>query len=150
MFHRVPFIALAALLAVASPALAGGGPGGWATQSDEALAAMAERHVGDIFEKLHLTPDQKARMQEIRKRHLEATAEPRKRLMEKRRALWVLVRGVDAKKEQALALQHEINVLQGQLSEARLAAWFEGRSVLTREQLQALAKLPGGHPRPHK
>jgi Spy/CpxP family protein refolding chaperone len=113
------------------------------------MAEEAERHMDHLFDRLHLSPDQRAKMQEIRRRHMEATAEARKRLMEKRRALFALVRGVEAKKEQALALQREIDALQAQLAEARLAAWFEGRSVLTHEQLQTLAKLPGGHPRPY-
>ncbi|MDB5098980.1 MAG: Heavy-metal resistance [Cyanobacteria bacterium RYN_339] len=146
MLHRPLTVALAALLAFASPAVAGERNPSWAGASDEALAAMAERHMDRLFERLHLSADQRAKMQVIRKRHQDATAEPRKRLMEKRKALFALVRGADATKDQAVALQREINSLQGQLSEARLAAWFEGRAVLTREQLKALAALPGGRP----
>lgn len=143
MFHRSLALGLAALLATSVPAYAG--QAAWSGRGEEAQA-----HMDRLMARLHLNADQKARMQEIRKRHMNATAEPRKRLLEKRKALFQLVRGVDAKKEQALALQREIDALQSQLGEDRLAAWFECRSVLTREQLQTLVSLkPEGRPRPH-
>jgi Spy/CpxP family protein refolding chaperone len=143
MFHRSLALGLVALLATATPALAG--PAGWAGRGED-----AESHMDRLMERLHLNADQRIKIKEIRRKHMDATAEPRKRYMEKRKALFQLVRGVEAKKDQALALQREIDALQAQLAEDRLAAWFECRSVLTHEQLQTLSSLkPEGRPRPH-
>lgn len=110
----------------------------------------AERMMGRLFDRLHLSAEQRTRMQEIRKRNMEATRDMRNRLMERRHDLMLLVRKADATREQAFALQSEIDGLQSKLARARIAAWFEARAVLTPEQLAKLATVPLWGNRPHR
>lgn len=138
-------LSIALVLALAPLAEARFDPG---PVNEEVLAGMAERHMGKLFDRLHLTPEQRTKLEAIRKKHANSTRDARKKLFEKRRALFGIVRKVDATREQAIALQREVDALQGQLAEARMAAWFEGRALLTHEQLETLAALPAGRPFP--
>jgi Spy/CpxP family protein refolding chaperone len=109
--------------------------------SDE---AHADRQMRLLFGHLHLSGEQKAKVEEIRKRHQSASGETRRKLGEKRRALFAFIRRADATKEQAIALQREISALQAELADSRLVAWFEARGVLTLEQRTRLATAQGG------
>jgi Spy/CpxP family protein refolding chaperone len=102
----------------------------------------AEQQMGMLFAHLHLSPEQKSKVNEIRKRSKDASGETRRKLREKRRALFVLIQRADATKEQASALQRDINTLQAQLADARIAAWFEARAVLTPDQRTRLSGSP--------
>jgi Spy/CpxP family protein refolding chaperone len=140
-------LAVAMVLALTPVAEARFDPG---TVNEEVLAAMADRHMGKLFDRLHLTPEQRSKLEAIRKKYGESTREAHKKLFDKRRALYGVVRRVDATREQAIALQREVDALQGQLAEARLTAWFEGRALLTHDQLEMLEQLPPGKPFPRR
>lgn len=147
---RMAALALAALLAaVPAPALADPGPGrpgmpGVAAEGVEGWSMMADRHMQRLMETLKLTPEQRGKIETIRARHMEQTKAAREELHRKRRELFELVRSAKATREQAVAKQREVDGLQARLAEARLGAWFEGRAVLTAEQLAQLEKLPMG------
>ena len=141
---------LVALAAAPAPALADpggrggrGGPG-MGAEGVDAWAGMADRHMGRIMDQLKLTPEQRGKVETIRARHMEQSKGVREELRKKRLELFTLIRGAKTTREQAIARQREVDALHAKLSEARLAAWFEARSVLTPEQLALLEKLPAG------
>lgn len=94
-----------------------------------------------MFERLNLTPEQHEKIKAIRTQGQERTKGPREQLIAKRTELYQLVRSATSTKDQALAKQREVNTLQNQLAEARLASWFEMRAVLTPEQLKQFEEL---------
>ena len=114
----------------------------WAQAHMHSDEQHAEQHMGQLFGHLHLSPEQKSKVNDIRKRSKDASSETRRKLREKRRALFVLIQRADATKDQAIALQRDINALQAQLADARIAAWFEARAVLTPDQRTRLANSP--------
>lgn len=132
-----PVLALALLAAPAAlPAMAdpeGGdrGPG------------RAEHHMNRLFDRLHLTAEQKQKLQAIRTRERENKRAQHQALGKKWQELSALMRSASSTREQALAKQREINQLQAQLAESRVSTWFEMRAVLTPEQLKELATIKG-------
>lgn len=135
-----PVLALALFAApVALPVMAapGGGehaPGG---------PGMAEHHMNRMFDKLNLTADQKTKLQAIRTKSRDANKAQHEAMGKKWQELSQLMRSATATREQALAKQREINALQAQLAESRVATWFEMRAVLTADQLKQLETMKG-------
>lgn len=139
-------LALAAALALApAPALADpGGQGRGGGMGGDGWAMMADRHMDRLMDQLKLTPEQRGKIETIRARHKEQARPVHQELRKKREELSALVRGAKATRDQAIAKQREVDALHAKLSEARLAAWFEARAVLTPQQLAELEKLPAG------
>ena len=134
--------ALTALLIASAPALAAAPQGPWgADRGPDHSAAMADRHMGQIMDALKLTADQRSKVATIRARHREQTRAQRQEVGAKRMELFKLVRAAKTSREQAIAKQREIDGLQAKLAEARLAAWFDARAVLTPDQLTQLEQL---------
>lgn len=101
-------------------------------------------HADKMFDGLNLTAEQKSQIKAIRERQREAAKADRKALMEKRKALAELMRSPNANQAQAMALHREIQTIQNRRAEARMAAWFEVRKILTPAQLQKLSEKKQG------
>jgi Spy/CpxP family protein refolding chaperone len=140
---RIAALALVVLLAApltAQPALAEpGGPPRMQGQEGGGWDPMAR-----LMEQLKLSPEQRGRLESIRARQKAQTRAQREELMRKRTDLFELIRSAKSTREQAVAKQREVDALQTRLAEARLTAWYEGRAVLTAEQLAQLERLPMG------
>lgn len=124
----------------ATPALAQpDGPRGHATH------AKAGKHgphaMEKMFERLNLTAEQRDKIKTLRKQGHEKMKAQREQLSTKRKELHQLVRSSSSTREQTIAKQREVNVLQDQLAEARLNTWFDMRAVLTPEQLKQFDEL---------
>ena len=140
---RMAALALAALLVVpmtaqlalaepeGSPRMHGQEGGGW-----DPMARLMEH--------LKLSAEQRSKLESIRARQKEQTRTTREELMRKRHELFELIRSVKSTRDQAVAKQREVDALQSRLAEARLSAWYEGRAVLTSEQLAQLERMPMG------
>lgn len=112
------------------------------------MPAGGHGSVDKMFQRLNLTDEQREAIKTLRKESQARTKAQREQLMTKRRELHQMVRSSSATKEQAIAKQREVNVLQNQLAEARMAAWFDMRAVLTPEQLKQFEQLkPKGRKR---
>lgn len=112
------------------------------------MGHAAKMHDGDrgpmmesMFEKLNLTTEQREKIKTIRQQGQDKTKAQREQLQAKRTELYQLVRSANSTKDQALAKQREVNALQNQLAEARIASWFEMRAVLTPEQLKQFEEM---------
>lgn len=133
----IPVVALMVVAApAAAPAFADPGPGGEGMHQ-----AHADRHMNRMFDRLNLTADQKSRLQAAKTRQRDAHKAQREALGKKWQELSALMRSASATKDQAIAKQREINQIHAQLAEARVAAWFEMRAILTPEQLKQLETL---------
>lgn len=111
-------------------------------------AHAAKMHDGErgpmmdkMFDKLNLTAEQREKIKTIRQQGQERTKAQREQLQVKRTELHQLVRSASSTKDQALAKQREVNALQNQLAEARIASWFDMRAVLTPEQLKQFEEM---------
>ncbi len=94
-----------------------------------------------MFDRLNLSAEQREKIKTLRQQRHEQTKTQREQLMTKRKELHQLVRSASATREQAIAKQREVNVLQNQLSEARMGTWFDMRAVLTPEQREQFEQL---------
>lgn len=132
---RMAALALAALLAVAPPALA---------DPPEPREKLHDGPMMHLFGQLKLSAEQRTKIEAIRERSKDQTKGQREELMRKRKELFELIRSAKSTREQAVAKQREVDALQTRLAEGRLAAWYESRAVLTPDQLAQLEKLPMG------
>jgi Spy/CpxP family protein refolding chaperone len=132
-------LTLVALLAAPVAAAPHKGPGG--PHRPDGMAEM--------FQTLGLSADQKAKVQAIRQRHLEAVKADVTALKARQQELAALLRAADATVEQSVAKQHEISAIKSRLSEGRVRAWFETRALLTPAQLKRLPAWKAEH-RPHR
>jgi Spy/CpxP family protein refolding chaperone len=125
----------------AAPALAQ--PDGHRSHVAHAKAEKKGSHgaMDKMFDRLNLTPEQREKIKSLRQQSQERTKTQRQQLMTKRKELHQLVRSSSSTREQAIAKQRELNVLQDQLAEARLNTWFDMRAVLTPEQLKQFDEL---------
>lgn len=137
---------IAASMTIAAPALADpGGHGG----RHHGKADGANGPVMKMFDRLNLTADQKTRLKAIKDRYATATKAQHQSLKTKWKELSTLMKSAGANRDAALAKQREINVIQAQLAESRVNAWFEARAVLTPEQLKQLEAMKPGEGKRH-
>lgn len=133
----------------ATPAIAAPQGGGWGGGGGRGMHAGAQHDVMPerFMKQLNLTPEQRGKIETIRAKAQEQHRAQREQLMTRRQELHQLVRSASATRDQALAKQREVNALQNQLAEARIATWFEMRGVLTPEQLKQLESMKTQKPR---
>ena len=93
---------------------------------------------------LNLTPDQSARLQELRESYLRDTLPWRNELIVKRFDLRDLLRNPQADPQVILSKQREISDLEAKIQERGLLLHIEMRKVLTPEQIKLLPPHWGG------
>jgi len=130
---------IAVMLGFSSAAFAGEGSA--RKHEKGAKHEMAEMFMNHLFKKLNLTTEQKAKVEEIRKRHQEMAKTQHASLKSKREELMKLLKSSTATRDQALAKQREIDAITHTLSEGRINSWFESRAHLTPDQLKQLSEL---------
>lgn len=104
----------------------------------------ADQHA-QFIQQLNLSPEQAKRMQALRTGGHEQNQALHQQVRAKRQALMEYLQSPDATEGQALQMQSDINVLQGQLGAQRIRTWFQMREILTPEQLQKLKTLKKPH-----
>jgi Spy/CpxP family protein refolding chaperone len=102
----------------------------------------------DWASQLNLTPDQCARIQELRESYLRDTLPWRNELIVKRFDLRDLLRNPQADPKVILDKQREISDLEAKIQERGLLLHLEMRKVLTPEQIKVLPPHWGGMPGP--
>jgi Spy/CpxP family protein refolding chaperone len=97
----------------------------------------------DWVRELNLTPEQTARLQEVRESYLRDTLVWRNELLIKRFDLGDLWRNPQVDPDQVLAKQREISELESKIQERAVLYQFGIRKVLTPDQIQLLAPIFG-------
>jgi Spy/CpxP family protein refolding chaperone len=146
------FFLLFLLLAVVPPdAPAQGPPGkrGWDDRGGRGMR-MGPMHspMMDWASQLNLTPDQCAKLQELRESYLRDTLPWRNELIVKRFELRDQLRNPQADPQLILDKQREISDLEAKIQERGLLLHLEMRKILTPEQIRLLPPHWGGMPGP--
>jgi Spy/CpxP family protein refolding chaperone len=97
----------------------------------------------DWIRELNLSPEQTARLREVRQSYLRDTLAWRDELLIKRFDLGDLWERPQVDPDQILAKQREISELESKIQERVVLYQFEMRRVLTPDQLKLLAPVPG-------
>lgn len=105
-------------------------------------------HGHHLFNQLNLTPEQTARLQELRESYLRDTLVWRNELIVKRLDLRDLLRNPQAEPSQILSKQKEISQLEAKIQERTILYQLEIRKVLTPEQQKLLPPEFFLHPFP--
>lgn len=104
-----------------------------------------------FFKKLNLNDDQLEKMVDLKTKYMSENVSSKGKLKVKKRELFNLMTKPGTTKDQALALQKEINELRAQLSNARVSFMLDASDLLTDEQRKELRhkmlvrQLAGGH-----
>lgn len=112
----------------------GGGPG-----LEMSRGGGPGYHHNGIWEKLNLSRNQKAKMEELRIAHRKEIRPIREKMFDKSvelRRMWLQV---DPNKDKIMALQKEVRELRDQLEDKDIAYNLEIRKVLTPQQREKLA-----------
>ena len=146
------FLLFLILLAIVPPdALAQGPPEkrGWDDRGGRGMM-MGPMHspMMDWASQLNLTPDQSAKLQELRESYLRDTLPWRNELIVKRFDLRDLLRNPQADPQVILGKQREISDLEAKIQERGLLMHIEMRKVLTPEQIKLLPLHWGWMPGP--
>lgn len=96
---------------------------------------------GGLLQSLDLSAAQQQRIQAIRQQTRAQGQILRRQIREKQHGLMTYVKSADSKEAQAQRMFNEVNVLQRQLGELRMKAWFQIRETLTPVQIQKLEQL---------
>jgi Spy/CpxP family protein refolding chaperone len=93
--------------------------------------------------RLNLTPEQKARFKELRRKFIEQTAQLRGGLLTKRLELQSLWTDPKADSKTILAKERELRDLQNQMRDKIVQYRLEARNSLTPEQIEKLGLMGG-------
>lgn len=132
-------------------ALAQGSPWrkGWGDRGERGMMGSMHGPMMDWASRLNLTPDQSAKLQELRENYLRDTLVWRNELVIKRFDMRDLLRNPQSDPNAILAKQKEISGLEAKIQERGLLLYIEMRKVLTPEQVKLLPPhwegMPG-HP----
>lgn len=97
-------------------------------------------------ERLDLSDEQAEKIEELRDDHFDKQDELRDDLFDKREELRDMYFDSEAKQDELLSLQEEVNQLQAKLADTRMEHRLEMRSILSDEQLEECADLANfGH-----
>jgi Spy/CpxP family protein refolding chaperone len=111
-------------------------------------AASAIDPEARLAQNLDLTPKQARELKEIRQRARQDAQALHTQIRAKHQALATYLTSPNATERGALALQKEINELQGRMGEIRIRTWFDMREKMTPEQIQKFAELRGQRAKP--
>lgn len=146
---KIFFLLLLLLAFVPPDAPAQGPPGkrGWDDRGGRGMR-MGPMHgpMMDWASQLNLTPDQCAKLQELRESYLRDTLHWRNELIVKRFDLRDLLQNPQAEPQLILGKQREISDLEAKIQERGLLLHLEMRKVLTPEQTKLLPPHWGGIP----
>ena len=98
----------------------------------------------DWASQLNLSPEQAARLQELREAYLRDTLTWRNELLVKRFDLRDLLRNPQSDSQAILDKQREISALESKIQERAIRLQIELRKVLTPEQIKLLPPHAGG------
>jgi len=105
---------------------------------------------GEDWKGLSLTPEQKAKFQELRRRFNEETAQLRGALVTKRVELQSLWTNPNADPKAIMDKEKELRDLQNQMKDRMIQSKLEARKFLTPEQIAEFGQHRGmGHGRDH-
>lgn len=132
-----------------APAQGPPGKRGWDDQGGRGMM-MGPQHspMMDWASQLNLTPDQSAKIRELREAYLRDTLPRRNELIVKRFDLRDLLRNPQSDPQVILDKQKEISDLEAKIQERGLIMQIEMRKVLTPEQIKLLPPHWGGMPGP--
>ena len=134
---RISSMVAAVLIATASAALAG--PGGWGGGGGMGRGpGMGPGYGGPYSQIPDLTPEQKQKMEELRKKHWAEMAPLQNERLAKRSELRALWADPNPDQEKILAKQRELAELDLRLREKTTRHRFEVHSLLTPEQRERL------------
>jgi Spy/CpxP family protein refolding chaperone len=135
------------LLAMAPPGASAQGPPwrkGWEDRGGRGMMGPMHGPMMDWANQLNLTPDQSAKLQELREAYLRDTLVWRNELIVKRFDLRDLLRNPQSDPQLILGKQREISDLEAKIQERGLLLYIEMRKVLTPEQIKLLPPHWGG------
>ena len=143
------FLILLAFVPPDAPAQGPPGKRGWDDRGGRGMR-MGPMHspMMDWARQLNLTPDQCARLQDLRESYLRDTLPWRNELIVKRFDLRDLLRNPQADPQVILDKQREISNLEAKIQERGLLLHLEMCKVLTPEQIKVLPPHWGGMPGP--
>jgi len=95
---------------------------------------------------LNLTPDQKAKFQEMRQKFNDETAQLRETLLAKRLELQSLWSNPNADSKTIMEKEREMRDPQGQMTDKAVQMRLEGRNILTPDQLAQIGQGRGMGP----
>jgi Spy/CpxP family protein refolding chaperone len=104
---------------------------------------MHDREHRDQWKKLNLTPEQKAKFQELRRKFIEENAQLIGGLMAKRLELRSLWTDPKADSQAILAKEKELRDLQNRMKDKIIQYRLEARNSLTPEQIEKLGLMGG-------
>ncbi len=145
--HKVIFFLF--LLAIIPQVASAQGPPwrkGWEDRGDRGMMGPMQTPMMDWASQLNLTPDQSAKLQELRETYLRDTLPWRNELIVKRFDLRDLLRNPQSDPQVILGKQREISDLEAKIEERQLLLHLEMRKVLTPDQLKLLPPHWGGMP----
>ncbi len=117
---------------------------GWEDRGDRGMMGPMQGPMMDWASQLNLTPDQSAKIQELREAYLRDTLPWRNELIVKRFDLRDLLRNPQSDPQAILGKQREISDLEAKIQERGLLLHIEMRKVLTPEQIKLLPLHWGG------
>jgi len=103
-----------------------------------------QEHPGQ-WNKLSLTPEQKAKFQELRRKFIKETAQLRGELVTKRLELKLLWTDPKANSQAILAKERELRDLQNRMRDKIIQHKLEFRNSLTPEQIEKLGMMGRRH-----
>jgi len=119
---------------------------GWEDRGDRGMMGPMHAPMMDWASRLNLTPDQSAKLQELRETYLRDTLVWRNELVIKRFDMRDLLRNPQSDPNAILAQQKEISDLEAKIQERGLLLHLEMRKVLTPDQIKLLPPHWGGTP----
>ncbi len=147
--HKVIFFLF--LLAIIPQVASAQGPPwrkGWEDRGDRGMMGPMHNPMMDWASQLNLTPDQTAKLQELRETYLRDTLVWRNELVIKRFDMRDLLRNPQSDSNTILAKQKEVFDLEAKIQERGLLLLIEMRKVLTPDQIKLLPPhwgwTPGG------
>jgi len=117
---------------------------GWEDRSGRGMTGPMHTPMMDWANQLNLTPEQSAKLQDLREAFLRDTLTWRNELLIKRFDLRDLLRNPDSEPQAILNKQREISDLESKIQERGILLQIELRKVLTPEQIKLLPPHAGG------
>ena len=117
---------------------------GWEDRGGRGMMGPMHTPMMDWASQLNLTPEQSAKLQDLREAFLRDTLTWRNELLIKRFDLRDLLRNPDSEPQTILNKQREISDLESKIQERGILLQIELRKVLTPEQIKLLPPHAGG------
>jgi Spy/CpxP family protein refolding chaperone len=117
---------------------------GWEDRGGRGMMGPMHTPMMDWASQLNLTPEQSAKLQDLREAFLRDTLTWRNELLIKRFDIRDLLRNPDSEPQAILNKQREISDLESKIQERGILLQIELRKVLTPEQIKLLPPHAGG------